>query len=100
MDDSDASNASKFDKSLTTPFGIKTTPTTVSCQTKIEDPDIFNKLCKLCVGRELTREVKWNKSMTATFNKLKEIYANLWEPNDSPLQSRNTYATILICKHM
>lgn len=58
------------------PFAIKATPIAVVCQTKIEDPDILNKLCILCIGNKLIRVVRRNKSMTVTSNKLEEMHAN------------------------
>lgn len=99
-DDSDASDASDSEESPTMPSVMEATPTSVVCQTKIEDPDILDKLCTPCVGSKATRIVRRNKSMTATSNKLEEMHADhLWGPYDPPSQSRSTYAAILMCEH-
>ena len=83
-DDSDASDASDSEEPLKMPSGMEAKPTTVVCQTKIEDPDILDKLCTPCVGSKSTRVVRRNKSMTATSNKLEEVHADLWGPHDPP----------------
>lgn len=100
MDNLDASDVSDSEEPLTMLSGMKVTPTTVVCQTKIKDPDILDKLCTPYIRNKSTRVVKRNKSMTATSNKLEEIHANLWGPHDLPSQSRSTYIAILMCEYM
>lgn len=69
-------------------------------QIKIEDRNILDKLCTVCLGNKLTKVVRWNKSMTAISNKLEEIHANFWEPYNPLLESKSIYATIIIFEHM
>ena len=57
-DDSDASNASDSEEPLKMPSGMEAKPITVVCQTKIEDPEILDKLCTPCVGSKSTRVVR------------------------------------------
>lgn len=89
-----------FKESLTMPSGIEVVPIIVICQTKIENPDILDKLYTLCIGNKSMRIVRQNKSIIATSNKLEEIDADLWRSHEPPLQSRSTYIAILMCKHM
>ena len=58
LDDSDVCNVSNSKEPLTMPFGMEAIPIIVVCQTKIEDPDIFDKLYIPCVGSKLTRIVR------------------------------------------
>lgn len=63
---------------------IEAIPIVVVSQT-IEDPDIFDKLCILCVGSKTIRVVRQNKSMTTTSNKLEEMHTDLWGLHEPPL---------------
>lgn len=99
QDNSDTSDMSDSKKSPTIFPTIKVTPTTIVCQT-IKDHNIHNKLYILCIESKSTRIVTQNKSMTAIFNILEEVHANLQGPYNLPLQLRSIYTAILIYKHM
>lgn len=77
MDNSDVSDASDSKKPLIMLFRMETISMIIVCQTKIEDSNIFDKLCIPCGRSKLIRIVRWNKSIIATSNKLKEIHTNL-----------------------
>lgn len=75
-DNSDISIVSVSNQLSTIPLTIEVTSIVVVSQT-IENPDILNKLYISCVRSDSTRVVRWNRNMTAIFNKLEEIYTNL-----------------------
>lgn len=52
-----------------------------------ENEEDTDKLYTLSIESKLTQVMKRNKSMTAMSNKSKEIYADLWGPNNSLFQS-------------
>lgn len=66
----------------------------------VENPDAIHKLCILCIGSKLTWAIRYNKSMTATTNKLEEVHTDLWGLYNLSLQSKSTYTAILMCKHI
>ena len=51
---------------------------TIVNQTRVKNPDIFNKLFTLYIKSKLTWVIRNNKSMTAIYSKLKDIHANMW----------------------
>lgn len=65
----------------------------------IENPNAIDKLCIPCIGSKSTGMVRYNKSMTISTNKQKEVHADLWDPHNPPPESRSTYAAILICEY-
>ena len=77
MVNSNASDMLDSKKPLMISSSMEATLIIVICQIKIEDFDILNKLCTLCVESKLTRVVNQNKSKTVISHKLEEIRANL-----------------------
>lgn len=90
---SDKSNVSDLSDSKELPDVC----TTLVCQ--IRAKDILDKLYEPCIGSKSTRVVRCNKSMIVTTDKLEEVHNNLWGPHNLPLQSRSSYAAILLCEH-
>lgn len=99
FDNTDVSDVSSSKKSSIILPTIETPPTIMVSQI-IEDSDILDKLCTLCIGNKSIKVVIQNKSMTVISNKLEEVHANLWGLYNPPLQSRSTYVAIIICEYM
>lgn len=75
-------------------------PRAVVHQIRIEYLEDLDKLCTPCTRSKSTRVVSQNKSMTATTNKLKEVYVDLWDLHDSLSQLKSIYAVILMCEYI
>lgn len=65
--------------SLELPYGPTSIEITIALvyQTKTDNTDTLNKLCKPCVRSKLTRVIRCNKSMTAITQKLEEVHTDL-----------------------
>lgn len=98
--DSDDSDAPVNSDEEELPTQLSAEATIAALHQTIENPDVIDKLCTLCIGSKSTRVVRRNKSMTATMNKLKKVHAVFWGSHDPPLQSESIYAAILMCEHI
>lgn len=103
--DSEESNADDFGNyfqlmtNLTQPY-IDLSSAVRLMKTKVNEEDIQDEWCTLCVGSKSTQMVRRDKTMTLTINKLEEVHTDFWGHYNLPSQSGSFYAAILMCEYI
>lgn len=97
-DNSDNSNKFKLDKAPPLNNIYILSPETAVIQQTTNNRNILNRLCIPYIRSKSSQIVKKDKSMTATTNKLEEVYVDIWEAHKPASQSESLYVDIHICK--